>query len=55
MSEVMNEERAKEDQGKDEDKTKNKVYIFQSMESKETKMMHQYVPTKNVNKFLKLF
>ena len=32
----MNEARAEEDKGKYEDKTKNKVYIFQSLEWKET-------------------
>ena len=55
MTEATNEARAEEDQGKDKDKTENKVYIFQSLELKETKKMHQYVPTKNVNKFLKFF
>ena len=35
MAKATNEARAKKDQGKDEDITKNKVCIFQSMESKE--------------------
>ena len=55
MAEATNEARAEEDQGKDEDKIENKVRIFQSLESKETKMIPTYVPTKNVNKFLRLF
>ena len=36
MAKATNEERVEEDQGKDEDKTKNKVCIFQILESKET-------------------
>lgn len=48
MVETTNEARAEEDQGKDEDKTENKVYIFQSLESKEKEKLHQYVATKNV-------
>ena len=36
MAEAMNEERAEKDQGKDEDKTENKICIFQSLETKET-------------------
>ena len=55
MAKATNEAGPEEDQGKDEDKTENKVYIFQILESKETKNMPYYVPTKNVNKFLKLF
>ena len=49
MVEATNEARA------EEDKIENKVCIFQSLESKETEMIPTYVPTKNVNKFLKLF
>ena len=40
MAKATNEARAEEDQGKDEDKTENKVCIFQSFGSKEIEMMH---------------